>query len=399
VIFRPLPPRDSGLNHLLSEAAVTTAESGERTRPNVCEVDLSAIASNTSVVRELLGPGVQFYAALKANAYGFGLMEVAGTVLGAGADALAMAELADASRLRDAGITSPILLYPGGFATAETADLMRRQNIFPTVLDLQSAQTYSGSVSAEMPVFVKVDVGLERLGVPAEKAVKFVQSVVELPNLTVRGIYTHMHLVDGARAEEYAAWQFRRFVHVIDELDRLGLPIPVRMASSSASVRMTSAMNLNAADPGHLIYGLVRAGPGRRLDLRPALLSLRTKLIQVRELTRVEWFEEAPFDSEGVTRLGVIPMGRADGMTALNGGHVLVRGTRVPILAKPSLEHTRLDLSRVDDAKSGDEVVIIGRQGREEITTREVASFQAMPEAGVALEVRPSVTRVYVGGR
>jgi alanine racemase len=375
------------------------AESVRRTRPNVCEVDLSAIASNTAVVRELLGPSVQFYAALKANAYGFGLMEVARTVLQAGADALAMAELADACRLRDAAITSPILLYPGSLATAETAGLMQRRNIFPTVLDLQSAQTYSESVSGEMPVFVKVDVGLERLGVPAEKAVKFVQSVVELGNLTVRGIYTHMNLIDGARAENYAAWQFRRFVDVIDELDRLGLTIPVRMASSSGTVRMTSAMNLNAADPGHLIYGLVPAGPGQRLDLRPALHALRTKLIQVRELTRVEWLEEAPFDSEEVTRLGVIPMGRADGMAALNVGHVLVRGTRVPVLAKPSLEHTRLDLSRVDDARPGDEVVIIGRQGREEITTREVAAFQAMPEAGVALEVRPSVTRVYVGGR
>jgi alanine racemase len=158
-------------------------------------------------------------------------------------------------------------------------------------------------------------------------------------------------------------------------------------------------MNLNAADPGHLIYGLVRAGPGRRLDLRPALLALRTKLIQVRELTRVEWLEEAPFDSAAVTRLGVIPMGRADGMAALNSGHVLVRGTRVPLLARPSLEHTRLDLSRVGDARPGDEVVIIGRQGREEITTREVAAFQAMPDAGVALEIRPSVTRLYVGGR
>ena len=86
-------------------------------------------------------------------------------------------------------------------------------------------------------------------------------------------------------------------------------------------------------------------------------------------------------------------------MAALNGGYVLVRGTRVPVLAKPSLEHTRLDLSKVDDAQAGDEVVIIGRQDREEITTREVAAFQDMAEAGVALEVRPSVTRVYVDGR
>jgi alanine racemase len=378
---------------------VTTTETGKRARPNVCEVDLSAIASNTAVVRELLGPSVQFYAALKANAYGFGLMEVARTVLEAGADALAMAELVDACRLRDAGITSPILLYPGGLATAESGALMQRQNIVPTVLDLQSAQTFSRGVNGEMAVFVKVDVGLERLGVPAEKAVKFVQSIAELPNLTVRGIYTHMDLIDGPRAEDYAAWQFGRFVKVIDELDGLGLTIQIRMASSSAAVRMTSAMNLNAADPGHLIYGLVPAGPGRRLDLRPALRTLRTKLIQVRELTRVDWLEDAPFDSQKVTRFGVIPMGRADGMAALNGGHVLVRGTRVPVLAKPSLEHTRLDLSKVDDAQAGDEVVIIGRQDREEITTREVAAFQAMPEAGVALEVRPSVTRVYVGGR
>jgi alanine racemase len=373
----------------------------EAARPNIFEVDLEAVAHNTAVVRGILGSNVRFFAALKANAYGFGLLEVAKTVLSSGADALSMSDLAHALALREAGVMAPILLYGGNLANLDVASTVQGRQIYPTVLDIQSAQVFSSYVKTSLPVFVKVDVGLERLGVIPQAAVEFTKAVMRLPRLQVEGIYAHMHIIDGEGAEKYARWQYDRFTKVLDGLVAAELSVPVRMVASSSVLRMGTTMNLNASDPGRVLYGLLRGAPDfLQTKLRPAFRSLRTKLIQVREFSRTEWISKSPFPTDNVSRLGVIPMGRADGLVALNSGCVLINGRRVRILGAPSLEHSRLDLSAVPDATVGDEVVIIGTQGQEQITIGEVLEHQGQPPVvSLALEVRDSVQRSYVTGQ
>src|SRR5262249_58909331 len=136
--------------------------------------------------------------------------------------------------------------------------------------------------------------------------------------------------------------------------------------------------------------------PTRRL--RPVSRALRSRLIEVKDLSPRERFgDAAPFPITGPMRLGVIPVGMGDGFHRLNTGSVLVRGRRVPILTRPSLEHTRLDLTSVPDAVVGDEVVLIGRQAADEITLDEVAERHALGMLALALGVGPRVARVYVG--
>ena len=336
-------------------------------RPNVFEIDLGAIRRCTAQIRDRIGPEVYFIATLKANAYGFGLMPAARTVLAAGADAVSLVSLDDAITLRQAGITAPILVYAGSVPDAHI---------------VQAAA-------------VKVDVGQERIGVPAEKAVDFIRRVVSHPRLRLRIVNAHPNVPASGRSQECLAWQHQRFVEVCNELARAGIAVPYRVLASSKILRLTgTSMALNAVDPGAALFSsLLRAEDEACQPLR----RLKSRLIQVREVSRSEFVAEVPFTIKPNMRMGVIPIGYSDGMHRLHCGEVLVRGERVAILASPALEYTRIDLTDVPGAAVGDEVVIIGRQGERRISPEEVVAKQfAGRESDLALEVRASVARSYV---
>jgi alanine racemase len=148
-----------------------------------------------------------------------------------------------------------------------------------------------------------------------------------------------------------------------------------------------------------MLYGCSPQDLAEPVGLRPAFRALKTRLIEAKDLTPRERFAEAaPFPIRRPMRLGVIPIGTGDGFHRLHAGRVLVRGRSVPILARPSLEHTRIDLTTVPDAAVGDEVVLIGRQGAAEIDVEEVARRHGADPFALALGIGPRVARVYLRG-
>jgi alanine racemase len=306
-----------------------------------------------------------------------------------------MADLRGAVQLRKSGVGAPILLYAGAMTTPETVAAIADHELSPTMLDLESAEAFSTYSKKPVGVFVKVNVGLERLGVPAAQAPQFVTDVVRLPNLRLEGLYTHLHVVAGPEAGSYATWQFDQFANAIAELRKAGIEPRITLASSSNVLALTSSMMLNAVDPGRLIYGLPTLHEPRDIKVTPAFGSLRTRLIQVKAWKREGWSSLAPFDPTGVNRIGVLPMGHGDGLDALHAGEVLVHGRRVRILGSISLEHTRVDLTKVPDAAVGDEVVIIGTQDAGRIEIDDVVKHQRSSSLNLALAVRESVLRRY----
>jgi alanine racemase len=362
-------------------------------RPTVLEVDLAAAAGNLRAARRMVGAARKIYAVVKADAYGYGAAEMGATFLANGADALAVADLGEGIRLRRRGISAPILVYPNALPGAAAEALAH--GLTPAIVDLESAEAYSKAAGGPCEIFVKVDVGLERLGVPAEQAVKTVTAMLELPNLRLGGLCGHPH-VPGRDDAAYAEWQANRFTAVIDELEARGVRVPVRLLAATPFVLRFPQTYLNAVDPGRMLYGIAYASENPPADLRPVLRALTSRVITVKELTPRERFaDKAPFPVTGPMRLGVIPMGSADGLLWLHAGHVLVRGTKAPIIEGPNLEHTRIDLTGVPDARVGDEVVIIGRQGAAEITTAEVARRAGIGLHHIATTVGPRVARVY----
>src|SRR5881628_588467 len=366
-------------------------------RPTTLEIDLDAAAANVRAVRQLVGPERKIYAVVKADGYGYGAAEMGAVFLANGADALGVADLGEGIRLRRRGITAPVLVYPNSLP--EAAPEAIAHGLTPALIDLDGARAYSEAATGPCDVFVKIDVGLERLGVPAEQAVKTVAAMLELPHLRLAGICAHPHAPTGGDPA-YAEWQTRRFTVVVDELEARGVTVPTRLLASSPFVLKFPQTYLNAVDPGRMLYGITMADETSAVPLRPTLRALTTRVIALKELTPRERFAElAPFPVTAPMRLGVIPMGSADGLIWLHAGHVLVRGQSAPVIGSPSLEHTRIDLTSVPAAAVGDEVVIIGRQGGLEISPAEVASRHGLGLHHVATTVGPRVPRVYLSGR
>ena len=365
-------------------------------RPTTLEIDLDAAAANVRAVRGLVGPDRKIFAVIKADGYGHGAAEMGAVFVANGADALGVADLAEGIRLRRRGITSPVLVYPNSLPEAAPDALAH--NLVPTLVDLDGARAYAEAATGPCDVFVKVDVGLERLGVPAEQAVKTVMAMLELPHLRLSGLCAHPHAPTGADPA-YAEWQLGRFTAVVDELEARGVRVPTRLLAASPFVLAFPQSYLNAVDPGRMLYGITLPGERSPVPLSPTLRALATRVIALKELTPRERFAElAPFPVTAPMRLGVIPVGSADGLMWLHAGRVLVRGRAVPIVGGPSLEHTRIDLTGVPDARVGDEVVIIGRQGDAEITAAEVAKRHGLGPHHVATTVGPRVARVYLSG-
>lgn len=368
---------------------------GEETagRPNVLEVDLAAITSNVAILRELVGPGVTIFGAVKANGYGFGLPSVALAMLEGGVDAFAMADPGDAIRIREAGIDVPLLLYGGVLPELEVATVLADYDLTCTVGDIEAARAWSQH-GVGVKCFLKLDVGLERVGVPAERAPAFVEAAHRLSGLRIEGIYTHLH---GGDEPGYLGWQLDRFDSALADLEQAGIDLPLRLAESSVTLGLERRGRCNAVDPGHLLYGFVPVGrPAGPSGIRPAFVSLKTRVIQVKEVERPGSWSTSPVPARPGLRIAVIPLGRADGLSMLQRGEVLVRGQRVPIVGRLSLEHARLDVTDLPACKAGDEVVVIGPQGNEVITPAEVAAHHGLDGVGLTLEARQSVRRVYL---
>lgn len=366
-------------------------------RPNIFEIDLGAVARCVQQIRRSIGPDIRFFATLKANAYGYGLIPSAKVVLASGADAISLVSLDDAVTLRRAGIEAPILVYAGSVPGKDIVRAVEKYDVIPTLHSEESLAAFARYATREIRVAVKVDVGPERIGVPAEQAVAFVKAVAQSPKLRLEILNAHPNVPGKGDIDACLQWQYRRFVSICEDLEQARIHVPLKVVASSKILRMTGkSMILNAVDPGAALFSSLAAdkSDGRYQPFR----SLKSRLIQARNVFRTEFLEEAPFKITPDMRIGVIPIGYSDGMHRLHCGEVLVRGERVPILGSPSLEYTRVDLTRAPAAAVGDEVVIIGRQHANRIDPEEVMTKQSAARVSdLALEVRPSIARVYVG--
>jgi alanine racemase len=371
---------------------------GEYARPNVFEIDLGAVARCTRAIRAAIGVQTYFFATLKADAYGYGVLPVARAVLAAGADALSLVGLDDAIRLRESGIRAPILVYAGSVPGKNVVAAYETYDLIATLHSDESLAAFAAYATREIKVAVKVEVGPERIGITAEQAAAYVKSIAWHPKLRMHVLNGHPSVPAKGQLEASLAWQYSRFVGVCEELERAGVKVPYKAVASSKVLRMTGkSMLLNAADPGAALFSAL--DPGNVGEQYQPFRALKSRLIQVRDVSRAEFLDEAPFKIVSGMRVGVIPIGYSDGMHRLHCGEVLVRGKRVAILAAPALEYTRVDLTRVPDAIVGDEVVIIGAQNGVAIRPEEVVNKQAAARVSdLALEVRPSVARVYLAG-
>lgn len=363
-------------------------------RPNLFEINLNAIAANTQKIRALIGPDTAFFATLKANAYGYGVLPAAKTVLASGADAVSLASLDDAISLRKSGIQVPILLYAGNLPTPEVVAAVEYYKLIPTIHNRELLQAYSRHTRNPLSVAVKIDVGPERIGVPAKEAADFVAQVESHPLLSVQILNAHPNVRGGDQALDCLKWQQRCFEEVIHELEQRKLAIKWRVMASSKVLKLTGRrMLFNAVDPGAALFD----GVDDDQFNSQAFFSLKSALIEVRHVERQQYLDEAAFQIRPDMRIGIIPFGYSDGVQHLHHSYALIRGQAAAIIGKPALEYLRVDVSDIPDARVGDEVVLIGRQADQIITPESVMQHQnASRVIDLALQVGPSIERRYL---
>jgi alanine racemase len=362
-------------------------------RPSVFRIDLGAVAACTREIRALIGPDCKFIATLKAGAYGYGVLPVARTVLAHGADALSMSSVQDAVALREAHPHTPILVYAGALHDAQSVALHEKSALIPSLHDETSFNAFAQHLKSRVRVAVKVDVGPERIGVPISSARDFIHRVNAHPRMDLFAVHAHPNVRGGDGDIECMQWQYDRFAQLRTELVADGITGAWFALASSKVLRMAGAsMALNAVDPGASLFSSLSGGTAQ------AFAQLRTRLIAVRTIERSEHLGQAPFAMHPGMRIGVLPIGYADGVHHVHAGSVLVGGQRAPVVGKPALEYTRIDLSTVPQAKVGDDVVILGSQGEAAITPEEACAFQGAARViDLALQIGPAVQREYIG--
>jgi alanine racemase len=363
------------------------------------EIDRSAIRANYRAVKQLLRPECRIMSVVKADAYGLGLVPVARLLASEGCSLFAVATVAEGAELRLQGLEGEILVL-GSIPERQVTEILR-WDLCATCGDLSLAGALGrAGLEAGRParLHVKVDTGLGRIGFPPEEALTAVKAIRSMEGTEISGIYTHFATADESNLD-YARWQGERFLEVLRALEEEGIRIPLRHACNSAGILNCPELHLDAVRCGIFLYGLPSGYASRPIGLSP-VFEVKSELVAVRELpARHPVGYGLRYVTRGATRIGVIPVGFNDGfLRGTKYPEVLVRGARVPVVGSVCMDQMMVDLAGVPGASKGDEVVLIGRQGGEEITAIEYAArIDSIPAQAMTLFSR-RVARVYKGG-
>jgi alanine racemase len=367
-------------------------------RETRAEIDLGAIRENVLLACRLAFPATQVMAVVKADAYGHGAVPVSRTALAAGATWLGVATPEEAVYLREAGIPSRILVL--GPIAAEQAELVVDHGLDQCVSDPAQADALDRAARRRgrpVSLHLKVDTGMGRVGLPPRGLGPVVNHLARLSAVRLAGLMTHFADAD-AEEPAFTREQMTRFEEAAQALRAAGMAVPIRHAANSAALLSHPETRLDLVRPGIMLYGCHPRGARRPADpvLHPAL-RLRTAITQVKDVPAGASISYGrTFVAPRAMRIATIPIGYADGLSRLlsNRGQVLIRGIRVPIVGRVCMDMAMVDATTLPDVRVGDEAVLIGRQGDEEITADEVGALTGTISYEVLCRIGPRVPRI-----
>ena len=368
-------------------------------RPTRMEVSLDNLRYNYRLIKEHV-KGARVIAVVKANAYNLGAVQAAWALRGAGADFFAVATPDEAIELRDGGITSPVLVL--GTSPYSVAGEYVRLGIRAAITDPTMARALSAEAvrqGKKALVHIKIDTGLGRIGFTTDQVLAAVEDIAALPGVEAEGVFTHFALADSGDLT-YTWEQYRRFLGDLDELSARGITFRVRHCCNSAATLEVPEMALDAVRPGQIIAGMYPSLEVKRSIAVKPCFEFKTAIGLIRELppgTGVSYGLD--YVTTGYERIAQLPVGYADGYFRElwnKGADVLVGGVRCPVVGRICMDQVMVNVTAVPEASVGDEVVLIGRQGGEEITLEELSG-----KIGTLACVPPSliskrVPRVYI---
>lgn len=372
---------------------------GSQGRPTVAEVDLGALAFNYRQIKKRIPRGTEILAVVKADAYGHGALPVSLKLESLGVSYLGVAIAEEGIALRKGGVKTPILIL-GGIFQEEEEEILRK-NLTPVIFDMDSLVRLSKMAAKKrkkVNIHLKVDTGLGRLGIPFEQFPAFIAKVKGIPNVEVEGLLSHFSMTD--REEDYSLMQWRRFQQALDMMQKEGFRVRYVHMANSANLILYPQFAGTMVRPGLMLYG---AYPSTQMEkfipLKP-VLTLKTRIHFIKtvpEGSRISY--GGTYVAPRKSRIATLPVGYADGFhTRLsNQGEVLIRGRRAPVVGRVCMDLTMVDVTDIPGASKGDEALLIGRQGKEEITADELAKKIGSISYEVLCLIGKRVPRVYTG--
>lgn len=364
---------------------------------NWLEIDLGAVQNNVRQLKALTGTTV--CAVVKANAYGHGMVEVARAAVKAGAGWCGVARMDEALGLRKAGITAPILLL--GYLAPGLAAEAAAENISVPAYDRELAAEYSAKALAsghKLKVHAKIDTGLSRLGVLAAEGVEFVRYLHTLPGLEVEGSFTHYARADAIGSPETTLLQLKRYNQFLEGVTAIGLrPRVVSSANSAATIYYPDA-RFDLVRPGIAVLGMNPSDEAVLPSGFRQALTWKCRLISVKTVPAGEGISYGHrYKTTKNERIGVIAAGYGDGFRRAVPHFALLRGKRVKVVGGICMDQCMVQLDELPDARIGDEVVLLGKQGEAEITSEELGSSWGTVNYDVITSIEARVQRVYIG--
>jgi len=357
------------------------------------EIDLAALERNLRLIRASLPPQMRYVAVVKADAYGHGLHHVAARLMHAGADLFAVANITEAAALRELGPGWPILilspLLPGEEPALVDHDLAATVS---SEDELQRLDAVARSADRTLSVHVKIDTGMGRAGVWHEEAPALFERLAAARHLRLAGVFTHFASPDDDAG--FTSEQRRRFLATLARVPGLNLAGIFVHADNSAGIEtLPGASPFNAVRVGLLQFGVLPHPHSLLAQVHTEpVFSFHTRVALVKRLPRgtsISYGRTHVLARDSI--VAVLAAGYADGLprAASNRGVVLIRGVRCPILGRITMDQTVVDVTDVSGVASGDEVTLVGRQGRQEIT---LAEFSRTAET-IPWETLTSVTK------
>ncbi len=360
------------------------------------EVGLKAVAGNFLRIQKTVRPA-QVMAVLKANAYGLGILPVAEVLSEAGAPRFGVAGLGEALALRRR-FSQPVHIL-SGMLQGEVSEAVRRGIICP-VPDFLTAQCLSVEAKRQhkkVTVHIKVDTGMGRLGIPYFQARETIQRILKLPGLEPEGIFSHFA---NANHPQHAKTleQITLFKELLSDLEAMNIRFPLAHLANSDGINNFPEARFNMVRTGINLYGVFDLLGFRAYKLSPSL-SLKSTLLARR-------FLPSGFTiGYGCTHtllkdswVGTVPAGYADGvpLAASNSGSVLIRGQACPIIGRVSMDYLTVDLTPCSKARVGDDVVLVGRSGKRELTIEDWARIKQTHPYDIICSLGPRVDRLYI---
>jgi len=368
-------------------------------RPAWIEIDLNALENNYKFINDRINKNTKIAAVVKANAYGHGAVEVSKKLSSLGVDYFCVGSPDEGLELREAGIEEKILvlaeILDSQIMDVLKGDLIQTAASWETLKKLNEAGLKLDKI---IKIHLKIDTGMGRIGFFPREILDVLKFIKELKFIKVDGLFSHLAQADEAD-KEYSYLQLKRFNKAIEVIKKENIDLPLIHIANSASIIDLSETYLDLVRPGIILYGLLpSADLNKKADLKP-ILSFKTKIVQIRELPINSYVSYgSTYKTKSREKVAVLPIGYKDGYSRLlsNQGEVLIKGERAPIRGRVCMGQTIVSIDHLNNVEVGDEVVLIGKQGKQEISAAEIAALCGTINYEVVCNLSERLEKIYL---